>query len=92
MLVSRCVGREQGGGGVLAQRIRHGAGSSSVGVAHHGEKSVFRSILELGRTFGFRDRRRCRRPRKALEQCNEAGRIREGRNDTVVSGTAAVFF
>src|ERR1700730_4664628 len=51
MLVSRCVGRRQRGGGRVAPSKRDGAASSRMGVAHYNERSVFRSILGLGRTL-----------------------------------------
>jgi hypothetical protein len=35
----------------VAPSQRDGAGSSRVGIAGHGERSVFRSMLGLGRTF-----------------------------------------
>jgi hypothetical protein len=50
MLVLRCAGLREISRGVLAPGKRDGAGSSRVGVAHHGQRSVFRSMLGLGRT------------------------------------------
>jgi hypothetical protein len=46
----------------VAPRKRDGVGSSRMGIAHHGEESIFGSVLGLGRTFGFRDGRHWRRP------------------------------
>jgi hypothetical protein len=40
--------------GVVAASKCDGTGSTSVGVAHHSKKSVFGSMLELGRTSGYR--------------------------------------
>ena len=54
----------------MAPRKRDGAGSSRMGIAHHGERSVFRPMLGLGRTSGYRIGRRCRSLWHALEQCN----------------------
>jgi hypothetical protein len=57
---------------------------SCVGVAHYGEGSVFRSMLGLGRTSGYPIGMRCRSVWKALERGNDARRIWEGQNDTLV--------
>jgi hypothetical protein len=73
MLVSRRVGRRQSGRGGLAQRECDGLGSRRMGITHHSQRPIFRSLLGVGRTSGYLTGSRCRSPRKALERCNEAG-------------------
>ena len=48
MLVPRRVKRRQGGRGGLAPRKCDGAGSTGMGVADHGQRSIFGSMLGLG--------------------------------------------
>ena len=74
MLVSRYGGRREGGRGVVAPSKCYGTGSSCMGVAHHRQRSVLRSVLGLGRTSGYRIRRCCRPRWKALERGNDARR------------------
>jgi len=45
---SRRVKRRQGGRGGLAPRKCDGAGSTGMGVADHGQRSIFGSMLGLG--------------------------------------------
>src|SRR5215831_4368664 len=66
MLVSRCLECGKSGRGVVAPTKRDGVGSSRVGVADHGERSVLRSMLGLGTTSN-------RFPRSVLSQMIEPG-------------------
>jgi hypothetical protein len=52
----------------------NGVEPSGMGVAYHGERSVFCRMLELGRTCGYLIGPRCRSSRKALERCNDRRR------------------
>ena len=56
MLVSRRGGRRSSRRGIVAPSKRDGAGSTGMGVANHGERSVFGSMLGLGRTTSRADR------------------------------------
>src|SRR6266478_1177023 len=55
MLVSRCVGRRQDGGGRAVSSKRDRAGSSRMGVAHYRQRPIFGPMLGLGRTAGRTD-------------------------------------
>jgi hypothetical protein len=61
-----------------SKRVR--AGSSRMGVAHHGQRPIFGSMLGLGRTSGYLIGMRCPSPWKALERCNDTRRS-SGRAD-----------
>jgi hypothetical protein len=59
-----------------------GAGSSGMGAADHGQRSVLRSMLVLGRTSAYGIRCCCRSPWKALERLNVTGLTGDGPSET----------
>jgi hypothetical protein len=63
----------------VASSKRDRARSNRVGVAHHGQRPIFRSMLGLGRTAGNRNGKRCRSPLMALRSPLDA--IRSGKAD-----------
>jgi hypothetical protein len=65
----------------VAPSKRDGSGSSHLGVAHHGERSLLGSMLGLGRTSGYLIGMRCWSLRKALNVMTPNLSSGKGRTD-----------
>jgi DNA polymerase-3 subunit epsilon len=84
MLVSRHGRRRKGGRGVVAPRKRDRVGSSCMGVAHHGERSVFGSMLGLGSASGYRNESVADHAGRRWSGVMTPDVVWEGQNDTLV--------
>jgi hypothetical protein len=68
----------------VAPGKRYGAGSSRMGVAHHGERSVFGSMLVLGRTSGIALEGAADRSGRCWSGAMKLDIVSDGQNDTLV--------